>query len=240
MSDHGTLYGIGVGPGDPELLTLKAVAVLNSVGCVFAAGSTQNTHSISWEIAQPHIKTTTDMVRLSFPMSKGRERRRQAYEEGAAKIIEFLATGRDAAFLTLGDPLTYSTFIYLSRAVLAEYPKARVEVVPGITSYQVAAANMGWPLVEAEESLMIVSGARGGERLRVAAGLVENIVIVKAYRQFEKIKETLQELGLLDRAILVSRAGLTREKFVCNLADQTEPPPYLSLILVKTDLRKDG
>lgn len=240
MSKHGTLYGVGVGPGDPELLTLKAVAVLNSVGGLFAAGSSQNTHSISWEIASPHIKSDVLMERLPFPMSKGREKRQQAYADGAAKIIEFLATGQDAAFLTLGDPLTYSTFIYLSRAVLADYPKARVEVVPGITSYQVAAANMGWPLVEAEESLMIVSGAKGGERLKVAAGLVENIVIVKAYRHFDKIKETLTELGLVDRAILVSRAGLRDEKFVCNLSEQTEQPPYLSLILVKTGLPKDG
>jgi precorrin-2/cobalt-factor-2 C20-methyltransferase len=165
----GTLYGIGVGPGDPDLITLKAIKVLGRVDIVFAAASTKNHHSLAMDIARPHIPASTPIELLRFPMTRDRSETRRAWDANAQRIIGELQDGRNAAFLTLGDSLTYSTFGYLMKFVRAKAPHLDVRPVPGITSYQAAACRLGTPLVEGEGTLVITSGATGGDRLRAFA-----------------------------------------------------------------------
>ena len=233
MKSIGTLYGIGVGPGDPELLTLKAVNILHRVDLVLAASSSRNEYSIALDIARPHLHTGVPVTVLDFPMTRDRDALETAWEENARIAAEALLAGRDAAFLTLGDPMVYSTFGYLARTVSRLYPDVPIQVVPGITSFQAAAAGNAVPLVESGENLLILSGVNDAHVLSESLEKADNTVILKSYRNFEAIKGVVEQHGLADRSFFVSRIGLSGEVGKCALADAPEKPDYLSLVVVK-------
>jgi precorrin-2/cobalt-factor-2 C20-methyltransferase len=230
----GTFYGVGVGPGDPELITLKACRILSRVAVVFAAASTKNHHSLAMRIARPHIPQTTAVELLRFPMSRDRLETRRAWEENGRRIARELEACRDAAFITLGDSLTYSTFGYLITQVRAAAPAARIETVPGITSYQAAASRLNTPLVEGEGSLMILSGASGGDRLRALARKPDTVVFLKAYRNLEDICAALEEAGGYQRCVAVKNCGHENEQIITDLdALCREKPDYWTLLIAR-------
>jgi precorrin-2/cobalt-factor-2 C20-methyltransferase len=233
MSTPGTLFGIGVGPGDPDLITLKAVKTLGQVDVIFAASATDNDYSVALSIAQPHLRNAIPVETLDFPMTRDKEVLQAAWRENAAVVAKTLRDGSNAAFLTLGDPLIYSTFGYLLRTLQQLDPALPVQVIPGITSYQAAAAKTGTILSEAGQNLLVVSGVCDGETLRQDLSRVDNAVILKAYRKFPDIRQTLNDLGLADKATFVSRIGLPGEVIERNVNDVAEDPHYLSLLLVK-------
>jgi len=229
----GTLYGIGVGPGDPELITLKAVRVLQKVPHIFASCSSKNSYSLALTIVRCHLNGA-GIEHLPFPMTRDPRVLQEAWEKNALRVLEVLDAGSDAAFVTLGDPLTYSTFGYLLKTLKGLQPGVRVVTIPGITSYSAAAALTHTPLTEGEESFSLVSGALGADRLREVADRSDNIVMLKTYRNFGEIYRTLDELDLLDRAVCISRCGLDGETVVENLRDlKAESMPYLSMIIIK-------
>jgi precorrin-2/cobalt-factor-2 C20-methyltransferase len=229
----GTLYGIGVGPGDPDLVTVKAVEALNRVHVIFAACSTKNHYSLAYNIVRKHVQDAT-VEKTGFPMTRDRQVLRDAWEAAACRVLEVLRAGKDAGFVTLGDPLTYSTFCYLLRTLKEMAPEVRVVTIPGITSYQAAAAAANTPLTEGEESFHLISGAMGGAQLRKIIETSDNVVMLKTYRHFDNIYDTLDELGLLDRAVCISRCGLEGESVVQDLRSlKGKDMPYLSLIIIK-------
>ena len=231
----GTLYGIGVGPGDPELLTLKAVKTLRGVDHVFAAASSKNDYSVALDIVKDHLPPDAPMNTLAFPMTFNPERLESAWQTNCEKVIEVLSQGKDAAFLTLGDPLTFSTFIYLMRKVKRALPSVTVTCIPGITSFQAAAACAGVPLAEGEEAVTIVSGAKGGERLKDVVDASENVILLKTYKQFPGILASIEEEGLQDCCCFVSRCGQEGEIVERDFAKMREisQPHYLSLMIIK-------
>jgi len=230
----GILYGIGVGPGDPELITIKAVGILKQVDLVFAAASTKNNHSLAVDIARAHIPEKTPVQLLRFPMTRQKDEIRKAWKEHAQTIIAALDAGRNAAFLTLGDSMTYSTFGYISRYVQALAPHLEVQTVPGITSYQAAAARLNAPLVEGEESLMVVSGANGGNRLRDLSGKPENVVFLKAYRHVRDIRAAVDEIGTYTSCVGVKNCGHADEEIIPDLEElSAKRPNYWTLIIAK-------
>ncbi len=229
----GTLYGIGVGPGDPELITLKALRVLQQVPHIFASCSTRNSYSLALNIVRCHLNGA-GIEHLPFPMTRESRILKEAWEKNARRVLEVLDSGGDAAFVTLGDPLTYSTFGYLLKTLKRLKPEARVVTIPGITSYSAAAALTHIPLTEGEESFVLVSGAQGATRLREVVEKSDNIVMLKTYRNFAEIYQALEELDLLDRAVCISRCGLEGETVVENLRDlKGQPMSYLSMIIIK-------
>lgn len=233
----GTLYGIGVGPGDPELITLKALRVLQQVPYIFAAASSKNDFSFAHNIVRPYLKGAV-VEPLPFPMTRDRETLKAAWEVNAQKVLAVLEKGQDAAFITIGDPMTYSTFGYLLKTLKRLKPEAKVITIPGITSYNAAAALANIPLTEGEESFYLVSGAQGGDRLREAVAACDNIVMLKTYRHFDKIYDTLEELGLLDHSTCVSMCGLPEQSVTRQLRGLKERKmPYLSLIIIKKPRR---
>lgn len=229
----GTLFGIGVGPGDPELLTLKALKILRQVPHIFAAASSKNSYSIALNIVRSHLNGA-EIENLPFPMTKDPELLAKAWEGNARRVLAVLEAERDAAFVTLGDPLTYSTFGYLLKTLQQLNPDLKVVTVPGVTSYCAAAAVSQTPLSEGEESFYVVSGALGAARLREALACTDTVVILKTYRHFPEIYQALAELNLLDCATFISRVGLEGETVVRNLRElEGRPLPYLSMIIVK-------
>ncbi len=233
-NSKGTLYGIGVGPGDPDLITLKAVKILKRVDVVFAAASTKNLHSLAMSIARPHIPEATPVELLHFPMTRDRSATRRAWEANARRLVRVLETGRDAAFLTLGDSLTYSTFGYLMQHVQAAAPHIEVQTVPGITSYQAAASRLNTPLVEGEGALMVVSGANGGERLRSLSRKPETVVFLKAYRNLKDICAAIGESGQYPHCAAVKNCGQPNEEVVVDIAALCrQKPDYWTLIIAR-------
>ena len=236
MSRLGTLYGLGVGPGDPELLTIKAARILGQVDAVFAASSSKNDSSIAEAIVAPHLPAGAKVTRLSFPMTRDEALLAEAWAGNAAAMAEVLAAGRDAAFITLGDPLLYSTFGYVLPLLRALVPDLPIEIVPGITSFQAAAAKTGQVLVESGENLLIASGVDEEGRLRRALAEADNAVIVKAYRNFPRLRTMLGELGLAGQTTFVTRVGHDGEAVERDLEKAPERPHYLSLCLIKRKL----
>lgn len=230
----GTLHGIGVGPGDPDLMTLKACKVLSRVDVVFAAASSRNHHSLALEIARPHIPAATPVEMLPFPMTRDRRETVRAWEANARRIVAELAAGRDVAFLTLGDSLTYSTFGYLMDYVRRAAPAAEVRTVPGITSYQAAASRLNTTLVEGEGALMVLSGAMGGDRLRLLKEKPETVVFLKAYRNLGDICAALEESGEYPYCVGVKNCCQPNEEIVADLDELCrQKPDYWTLVIAK-------
>ncbi len=239
MERIGKLYGIGVGPGDPELITLKAVNVLKEVDVVFAASSTKNDHSMALDIALKYIPEQTQRIVLSFPMVVDPEETKKYWLSHTKKILQELYKGKNAAFLTVGDPLTFSTFGYILRSIKETDPLVEIKIVPGITSYQAAAAVSNTVLVEGEETLSIVSGIKGGDHLRKLSQLSENIVFLKAYKNIDDIYLALREKGRLKSSLAVIRCGFEDEEIVEDLEVLKEKRPrYWTLIISKKGTSK--
>jgi len=233
MTAHGILYGIGVGPGDPELITLKAINTLKKVDVVLAAASTKNDFSLAQDIAAPHLRTGVDIVRLNFPMTRDQAVLDAAWAANANTVNTLLAQGKSAAFLTLGDPLTYSTFGYLLRTLNGRLKDIRVEVIPGITSYQAAAAHTCRVLVESGENLAVVSGVASEEELERILSAADSAVILKAYKNMPVITRVLKRLGLADDAVFVTRLGHEGQEVITSLDEVPEKPSYFSLVMVR-------
>jgi len=230
----GKLYGIGVGPGDPELIPLKSIKILQKVDVIFAAASTRNTYSRAVDIAKVFLPAGAELKLLSFPMTKDRREKSHAWQCHAETILAVLDNGKSAAFLTLGDPLTYSTYGYILKAIQAICPGALIETVPGIASYQAAAARVNIPLVAGEESLMVISGVEGGRLIRKYSPLVDNIIILKAYRNAADIATALDETGMIDTSIGISNCSRDNEEIISDLRDlPRKQPGYWTLIIAK-------
>ena len=230
----GTLFGIGVGPGDPELIPLKSVKTLSRVQVVFAAASTKNRHSLAVNIAQAYIPPTTSIRMLSFPMTRDKNQTFKAWDKNSGAIIAELEQGKDVAFLTLGDPMTYSTYGYILKHIQASAPHITIKTIPGITSYQAAAARLNIPLVEGEESLLITSGVKGGDRLRQLTRKPETVVFMKAYRNAEDIISAINESEAFHECVGISRCGMPGEEILTDPKVFIDRPPnYWTIIIAK-------
>lgn len=230
----GTFYGIGVGPGDPDLLTLKAVKVLSRVDHVFAASSSKNDYSLALEIARSHLRPSTPVDRLDFPMTFDSDRLESAWQANCETVRQLLEQGKNLAFLTLGDPMTFSTFNYLLRKVRKQLPLVPIRVIPGITSFQAAAACATIPLAEGEETITVISGAKGGDRLKEVIEVSDNVVLMKTYKQLPQILGHIEALGLEQKCCFISRCGLEGEIIEKDFHRIAQlDPHYLSLMILK-------
>jgi precorrin-2/cobalt-factor-2 C20-methyltransferase len=231
MEQPGKLYGVGVGPGDPELITVKAVRIIKEADIIFTAASTKNAYSLAIDIASAYVSPSVTIERLYFPMTKDIKEVEAAWINNAKQIAKSLKQGKNAVFLTLGDPTTYSTFGYILKKMACVMPEAEIETIPGITSFHAASARLNRILVEGVESLLVTSGAYGGDSIRDIDG-VENVAIVKAYKNIKDINKALREKGLDKKCVAVSKCGRKNEEIIENI-DQLEKrdPDYWTLIL---------
>jgi precorrin-2/cobalt-factor-2 C20-methyltransferase len=224
----GRLLGIGVGPGDPELLTLKALRYLQAAPVV-AFVAAQGRPSIAHQIAAPHLPPGQREINIALPMHPSPELADAAYAEGASRIGAELERGRDVAVLCEGDPLLYGSFSQLLRRLGSVYPS---EVVPGISAVTAAAATALMPLVIRTDTLTILPATLPMEALRSHLGQTQAAAILKVGRHLRKVRQVLEELDLLDRAIYVERVSMPEQR-VMPLVDVTEvAAPYFSLVLI--------
>ncbi|MCD8050248.1 MAG: precorrin-2 C(20)-methyltransferase [Clostridiales bacterium] len=236
--NKGILYGVGVGPGDPELLTVKAVRLLRSAD-VIAAPDSGGESRTALNIVKAYIEDKPVLL-CPTPMTRDRETLDRAWEDNAAQICALLEQGKQVVFVTLGDPTVYSTYFYLHRRVLAR--GYRAEIVPGVPSFCAAAAKLGVPLCESSQRLLVVPASHGD--LTDSLNVDANKVLMKAGRQLEPLKETLRQRGEMENASLVVNCGLPGEQVWPSFAQAEGETGYFSLVLlrqgVQTEHRKAG
>ena len=229
----GKFYGVGVGPGDPRLLTLQAVDVLQSVDLVAIPKSKLDRESVAWDIAKIHCPANVRLVELEMPMTADQQVLAKAWQDGAQTLLNELKQGKSVAFITLGDPSLYSTYSYLLNILQNDLPPECIITVPGITAMSAAAAKINLPLATGDEPLLILPSTDDvGEFLNFP-----NVVLMKVSRRLPEILTLLEERER--KAVLLTRLGQAGEKI------RWEPKPedfksekidYLSLLLVKKDL----
>lgn len=230
----GTLYGVSVGPGDPENLTLKAVRVLEAAD-VIAAPSTGRNRQTALGIVADCI-AGKPIVDCLTPMSKDLAVVARAHDKIADDICALLDEGKDVAFITLGDAGVYSTYYYTHERVVAR--GYRAEVVPGVTSFCDAAARLGRPLCEGSEPLLVVPVSTGDTK--VLLDVPANKVFMKSGKAIGALRDTLAERGELDDAAAVANSGLADEQLCERFADLDTERGYFSVVLYRKGASKTG
>ena len=226
----GTLYGIGVGPGDPELMTVKAWRLI-SMAKVIAYLSANESESTARNIARHFISDDVEEIAINMPMRVEREPARLAYDEGARKIAAHLEKGEDVVMLCEGDPFFYGSFMYMYERLAASFTTI---VVPGVTSITAAAAAIGQPLCERDDVLKVLPATLVEEDLHRELSTTNAAAIIKVGRHFAKVKRVLTTLHLEHHATAVEYA--THEKQVIRDVTQISEDtlPYFTTIIVRT------
>lgn len=230
----GTFYGIGVGPGAPDLLTLRAAAILKKVAAICVPRSSADNDSVALKVAGPHIPAGTEIIEIATPMTRDKTVLEAEWQRGAETIAARLAAGQDVAFITIGDAMLFSTYTYLLKKVRALLPAVEVESVPGITSFAAAAAHLDTALAEGGEKLAVIPAVDDPAALRPILAAFESAVLMKVAGKYEEIIDILAEAGLKDKAVYISKLGYP-DQFVTTDLDSLrgQKRDYLSLILVK-------
>ena len=229
----GIFYGIGVGPGDPELLTVKAIKAIEQVDVLIAPKTEKKDGSVALTVAKPYLKKDVEIVYQVFPMVKGfAENSTDAWESNKQEILELLRSGKNVAFLTIGDPMFYSTYIYVFR--LLENERVDIQTIPGIPAFAAIGSQLGYPIVEGDDVLSIIPATASPEKVEKAMQAADNVVLMKVYKNFEEVADMLDKNEMAEQAVLVSRAGLDDEKIIYNvLAHKKDKLNYLSTILTR-------
>lgn len=236
MKNQGTLYGIGVGPGDPELITVKGAKLLGECRTLFAPRSKIKSESIAFEIASRYVRKDAQIRELIFPMIKDKNELEKRWNSAAGEVAETLKTGEDACFVTLGDPFLYSTYIYLVRALKKILPNAKVETIPGITAFSATAALTNYPIGEADEPVTIVPSAYDLDSVRKAVTGKGTVILMKIGKRLKEILEILEEADVMEGGLFVAHAGMENQRVETDLRKLKSEKPetgYLSIILLK-------
>jgi precorrin-2/cobalt-factor-2 C20-methyltransferase len=230
-----TVYAVGVGPGDPELLTRKAERVLRQVDVVLAPVSNPSEASVALETVREFLdEARQEIIIHQFPMTSDRSRLLPAWQEAAALTAEKVLAGKDVAFITIGDPLLYSTFIYLLRIFRESYPQITIEIIPGISSINTSAAVACVPLAEADERIAIIPATSGMEKVIEALATYDTVVLLKVKPLFGEILEALRQMGRERSTLFVERVGTARQMVLTDFAEiACHAPDYLSLMIVR-------
>lgn len=223
----GILYGVGVGPGDPDLITLKAARLIENAS-VIAYPALKGADSFARRIASEILPDGVSEIVMDVPMTTERGPAQAAYDQGAARIAQELEAGRDVVCLCEGDPFFYGSFMYIHARLSARFD---VRVVPGVTSITACAASAGLPLAARNERVTILPGPLPEAELRQRIEGAESVAIMKVGRHLDKVRGVIDQLGLSDRAIYIQHASLP-EEFICPLSDAPDSAPYFSMILV--------
>lgn len=235
-----TLTAVGVGPGNPELLTIKAVRVLDHAQVVFVPRSRDGDQSLALRIVHPWLRTDQRVVELPLPMTRDADTLHAAWHAAADTIADELGHGQ-GAYVLLGDPLFYGTFIYIAGALAERHPHIALRVVPGVTSFSAAAAAAFFPLATTNQRVAILPASyeTDGATLRRLLADFDTVILLKVGPVLPQVVAALREEGLLDHAIYAERVGMPEERIVRDVRTLPDvPAPYLSLLLVRHPNRR--
>lgn len=225
----GKLYGVGVGPGDPELVTIKAIRIMKEAD-VLAVPGEQKEGSVAYQIAKQAMyeMDKKEIIPIHMPMTKEEARLQDSHRKGAEEIIKHLEMGKTVAFLTLGDPTIYSTYIYLHKRIVERGFEA--EIISGIPSFCAVAAKLNQGLVEKNEQLHVIPSSYGIEELSALSGTK---VLMKSGKKIGAVIKYLKTKNC--QVTMVENCGMENEKIYRSLDEIKEDAGYYSLLIVKED-----
>lgn len=230
MAEKGKLIGIGVGPGDTELLTLKAAKILKSIPVIFSPKSSKEKESIALSIVKPILEERKDYKRLMlvepiFPMIEDKKELEKIWNGASELIAQYLDTGRDVAFITLGDPSIFSTYSYVQKRLIDRY---EIETIPGITSFTACAAARNKALVEQNDILSVIP--KIDDRLGNVLEYSDSIVLMKASRNTSELEATIEEKNRSKEIYSVQNCTRENEKIIEGFSNEK---PYLTTTIIK-------
>ncbi|BCL35357.1 precorrin-2 C(20)-methyltransferase [Nostoc sp. MS1] len=231
--NKGRLYGVGVGPGDPELLTIKALRLIQSVP-VIAYQSATDKQSIARAIASPYLTDQQIEVSFHLPRALEPEKAKEIYDKEVEPIAEHLAAGRDVVVLCEGDPFFYGSFMYVFTRLSEQY---QTEVVPGVSSLMACPVSLGVPFTYYNDILTVLPAPLPAEELTTQLLTTDAAAIMKLGRHFSKVRDILHQLGLASRALYIERATMAQQRILP--LDEVDPDevPYFAMIVIPSKNR---
>jgi len=230
----GRFYGVGVGPGDPELITLKGYRILKRVDLVCAPKSKEDKGSMALSVVRRILEKDINTLELLFPMTRNRAELKKFWEDAAERVAAELLKGKDVAFVTMGDPNLYSTYSYIAGELKKKCPQIKVETVPGVTAILACAAAANQPVAEGNEKLAVIPAVYSIDELKWILHNFESVVLMKVSRKLDEVIALLNELDLKDKAFFAGRCGLPGEFFEFNLDNLVgTKQDYFSLLVVR-------
>jgi len=235
------LIGIGVGPGDPDLLTIKAVKAINNADIIMCPASNEDRPSIALSVVSSLIDKSKnqDIVKLIFPMTKDKDILEATWKKNAKIMAETVLSGKNVVYLTVGDPYLYSTWIYMHKDLKENYPDMDISVIPGIVSMFTFAAKVGVSIAEGAEKVAIIPSCYDLSSVKEIAKHSETMVFLKDGRYFDKVIEVLKESGFPDDSIFAIGQDLgtdheiIRKLTLGEVNDDTLTTKYFSILVVK-------
>ena len=239
---HGKLIGASLGPGDPELITRRSWAVLQSgARWIYPVKKAEEVSYALSIVERSGLPIPTDAVELVFPMTRDAELLTKAWVRAAEQTVALLAEGRDLVFLVEGDASTFATFGHLARVARELAPEIQVETIPGVSSFAAAAATTGMPLAEEDETLAIIPAAYGTGVIDHMLDEFDTLILLKVKPLLDEVLELLERRDLLATSCFIEKVGSPDERIVRDLASlKGEKVNYLSLLLVQNPKRQRG
>ena len=239
------LFCVGCGPGDPELLTLKALNLIKEADVIFVPTSKSDKPSIALSIVAKYINKSTKIINLVFPMIKDKNSLKEYWKKNTSEISEMVRTGKKTLYLTVGDPSLYSTWIYIHRELKNNHKDIEIEIIPGITSIFAFAAESKISLVEGDEHLSVVPACYDLNKVKNTVKSSDTIVFLKDGRYFDNVINMLSETGFSDESqIAIAQDVSTKEnileiKQLKDIKGKKQPSQtYFSIMVVKRNDRK--
>ncbi|KRF67370.1 precorrin-2 C20-methyltransferase [Bacillus sp. Soil768D1] len=234
MSNLGTLYGLGVGPGDPELITVKAFRVIQESPVIAYPKKRKGSKSYAHRIVEVYIRPEEkDMLGLVFPMTKDQTILDREWNETVEKVWQKLYEGKDVAFVTEGDPLLYSTFIHMMKLMQELHPEVEIKTVPGISSFNGSASRLGIALADGDDHVAIIPARDDYEAMKKAIEDHDAVVFIKVAKVIDLMITVLRDLDLLEKASVVTKVT-SDEEVIWNLSElEGLELEYLTLMVVR-------
>ena len=231
-------YGIGTGPGDSSLVTVKAINTLKNIDILYTPEAKKGGDSLALSIVKEYVPDKVEIKSRHFPMSNHRPDKIEAWEDISKEIVSDVKSGKDVGFITLGDPMIYSTYVYVMERIMEDI---EVETIPGISSFSNIASNQNFPLVMDTDPLVLIPCTMEEDKIDEALEKYDCIVLMKIYKKINLILDKLKKHNLIDYAILVSNSSQEREVVFTNLREEEidEKISYFSTILVNKNNKKN-
>ncbi|HHY73951.1 MAG TPA: precorrin-2 C(20)-methyltransferase [Bacillus bacterium] len=230
----GTLYGVGVGPGDPELITVKAFRILKESSVIAYPKSRKGSKSYAHKIIDVYVNPNEkEMLGLVFPMTKDQAVLEKEWTNTVELVSAKLSEGKDVAFVTEGDPLLYSTFIHMMKLMKSKYPHIAIKTIPGISSINGAASRLGLPLADGDDKIAIVPATADYSEMKKVISENDCVVFLKVAKVIKPMLDLLAELKLTNNASVVTKVT-SDEEIIWNVNDLKDVDlEYLTLMVVR-------